>query len=195
MRSKQFAVCAIAGLLLGAMAHQARATFTINIFQNGSDVDAVGSGSFNLSALTLGGTDEFSQAAIDGASGVAELGTGGFDQYSGFTGPSSFGSPDIIGLSSAAAGPYAGVNDHPRELELPTGYTSGTFFSDSATYSNQTLATLDLTPGVYDYTWGSGPTADSLVVDIGAAPVPEPVSASLVAVGGLLMLRRRRVSR
>jgi hypothetical protein len=195
MRSKQFAVCAIAGLLLGAMAHQARAAFTINIFQNGSDVDAVGNGSFNLSALTLNQADVPSQPAdsVFGAHGFADLGTGPLDEYIGITGPSSFGTGGSED-ASAVAGPFTGIFGEIGEVDVPNGYTSGTFVSDSATYSNQTLATLSLTPGLYTYTWGSGPTADTLVVDIGTA-VPEPASASLVAAGGLLILRRRRVSR
>jgi hypothetical protein len=48
-----------------------------------------------------------------------------------------------------------------------------------------------LTPGIYVYTWGSGPTADSLTINIGV--VPEPASAALIAAPvAIAALRRRR---
>ncbi len=41
-------------------------------------------------------------------------------------------------------------------ISVPTGYVSGTFLSDSATYSGTTLATLGVTPGTYVWKWGTG---------------------------------------
>ena len=41
-------------------------------------------------------------------------------------------------------------------LIVPRGYVSGTFLSDSATYSGKTFATLGVTPGTYVWTWGTG---------------------------------------
>ena len=43
-----------------------------------------------------------------------------------------------------------------RFLIVPRGYVSGTFLSNSATYSGKTLATLGVTPGTYVWTWGTG---------------------------------------
>ena len=43
-----------------------------------------------------------------------------------------------------------------RVLIVPRGYVSGTFLSNSATWSGKTFATLGVTPGTYVWTWGTG---------------------------------------
>jgi hypothetical protein len=76
-------------------------------------------------------------------------------------------------------------------LELPTAYRSGAAPSDTDTYVGRTFATLAFTPGTYTYTFGSGPTADSIVVT--SAGVPEPATLGLlVAVAGVGILGRRQ---
>jgi hypothetical protein len=52
------------------------------------------------------------------------------------------------------------------QLILPQGYVSGTALSGTATWANQTLASLGLTPGQYVYTWGANATADSLTINL-----------------------------
>ena len=65
--------------------------------------------------------------------------------------------------------------------------------SDTATWNNTTLTGLGFTVGTYTYNWGSGPTADSIALNIGATPTPEPGSQYLVAMGGIgLAFYRRR---
>ena len=74
---------------------------------------------------------------------------------------------------------------------VPFGYVSGSALSDTDTYFGYTFAEAGLTPGTYNYTWGSGPTADSLTINIGT-PVPEPAAAATLAVPATLALLRRR---
>jgi hypothetical protein len=52
------------------------------------------------------------------------------------------------------------------EILLPSGYTSGDPISSTQTFSGQTFTSLGLTPGTYDYTWGSGINEDSFEVVI-----------------------------
>ena len=53
---------------------------------------------------------------------------------------------------------------------MPIGYVSGSALSDTgATWDNQTFRSLDVTPGTYKWTWGSGANADSFTLNIGAA--------------------------
>ena len=59
-------------------------------------------------------------------------------------------------------------------LIVPRGYVSGTFLSNSATYSGKTLATLGVTPGTYVWTWGSGANQNFTL----QIPVPPPNWAS-----------------
>lgn len=71
-------------------------------------------------------------------------------------------------------------------LIVPTGYVSGSPLLGSATFANQPFNTLGVTPGIHEWTWGSGPNADSMSVVI-----PEPATLALLG-PGLLAARRRR---
>jgi hypothetical protein len=87
----------------------------------------------------------------------------------------------------------AGKSGSNTPSQLPSGYVSGTELSDQTTFSNQTFATLDVTPGTYTYTWGSGATADSLTL-VAGSPVPEPSTwaALLCSLGILGVVQRFR---
>jgi hypothetical protein len=98
--------------------------------------------------------------------------------------------------ASTDTGDFVGIGGSLGHLHVPAGYISGTPLSDSATFDDQTLSSLGVTPGTYTYTWGSGPTADSLTL---VAGVPEPSGLMLLALPlGLVMLlaaRPRRAAR
>ena len=92
-----------------------------------------------------------------------------------------------------------GVDAGEGNLVVPNNYVSGSSLSGTSTYSGQTLAGLGLTPGTHRWTWGSGANADFLEVDIPGAPVPEPSSLILAAmgigvVGCCIAIRRRRTA-
>ena len=57
------------------------------------------------------------------------------------------------------------------DVSVPTGYVSGTALSDSATYSNTTLATLGVTPGTYVWTWGTSAN-QNFTLEIPSFPPP-----------------------
>jgi hypothetical protein len=80
-----------------------------------------------------------------------------------------------------------GVSGTESVLAVPDGYVSGTDFSSSSTFDGLTLAELGVTPCVYTYSWGSGPDADSLTVNIG---VPEPSTLDLAGIAALASLGR-----
>src|SRR5205085_6383331 len=61
-------------------------------------------------------------------------------------------------------------------LIVPTGYVSGTALSDTATYSGRTFATLNVRPGTYVWTWGTGAN-QNFTLQIGFVsppPIPTP---------------------
>ena len=77
-------------------------------------------------------------------------------------------------------------------LEVPSGYVSGVTLSNTTTWDNTTISGMGLTPGTYSWTWGSGATADSYVMQI---PTPEPATLTLLGTAllglGVVYLRRR----
>ena len=131
---------------------------------------ATGTGTLDTSALTSDGT-------LGGASGVdpsfAEILVGSailpsttpLDLYTGFTGPRQWGS-GITTFASSSTGMSIGINQAFGIIGVPEGYVSGTSLAGMATWTGQSYTSLGLNSGTYTYTWGSGPTADFLTVDV-----------------------------
>lgn len=177
----------------------AQAAYTVTLNQVGADVVMTGSGSLNLGASGAlspaaqpTGVAPTTAALVVGASGVADI-------YAiTVTGPTSFG-PGGTTLASGA-GPIAGITGTGGLLAVPPGYISGSpVGASSATFTGQTLAGLGATPGTYVWTWGSGPTADSFTLIVGAATNIPTLSewgtiflAALLGMLGFATLRRRR---
>jgi hypothetical protein len=68
--------------------------------------------------------------------------------------------------------------------------------ADTSIWNNQTFDSLGVTPGTYEWTWGTGMN-QNFTLQIGpAAAVPEPSSVLLLA-GALvgLVMRHRRMRR
>ena len=155
--------------------------FNVSITQVGPNVVWSGSGSFNLTDLTLIGTTTITSGFqsnnaiwIAGATSNAPGATG--QQYGGasLTYPTTFstgGLATILGIG--AAGSMFGVltgGASGRTIVVPNGYVSGTTISGSTTYSNTTIGStgLGLSGGTYRWSWGSGANASSLVMTIGS---------------------------
>jgi hypothetical protein len=110
------------------------------------------------------------------------------EDYTGFSGPMSFGSGGGKNADSGSADLVGIFAPQTDELVLPDGYVSGSALSDNAAYDSQTFNSLGVTPGTYEWTWGSGAHADSFTLD---AVVPAPLIGRglpvLLAVSGLLV--------
>ena len=158
-----------------------RADVVVYIYQSGSNVVSSYSGTIDLTGLTADGNDGVTPAYIWGATATEVFGptVGGEPVYSGITGPADFGDGAVMDATSSTGDTfgYAG-GDHL--LLLPTGYVSGSFISGTDTWDDTTLAGLGLTPGTYNYTWGTG-TDGSFAFNVGSAPVPEPSSVILLS--------------
>jgi hypothetical protein len=173
----------------------AQAGYIVTLTQLGPNVVATGIGTINTTGLSFGGNTDAVIGEIipnegDIVTGPAQL--EGFASFTGINGPASFGNGGLT-IASSGSGDIVGIVE-TSVLALPENYVSGSPLSDSSTYDNQNFASLDVTPGVYVWTWGSGATADSFTLDIGAAPaVAEPASLTLlgVALAGLGVARRR----
>jgi len=177
----------------GLSAPPAQAGFLVTLQEVGSNVVATGSGTLDVTDLSLTfNSPVFSSAAINPSFGVIGPGPTTLteeDEYTGVAGPARFGTggPGAVSASSGS-GNHVAIIGAAGELEVPHPAVSGTLI-DSATWDNATFASLGVTPGTYEWTWGSGAHADSFTLQIGPAAVPEPSSLLLLALPlGLFML-------
>jgi hypothetical protein len=134
------------------------------------------SGSGTLNTTSLGLTQPYfrSSGVIPQASqfGCGLAGPGPFNSIV-FTGgtitePANFGTGSQT-LGSSGTGDFFGIGFaiSGRRLFVPSGYVSGSFISGSTTFNSATLSTLGATPGTYTWSWGSGPTASSIILQVG----------------------------
>src|SRR5262245_59220650 len=171
--------------------------FTVTLEQMGANVVATGSGAFNLTGLTFRGSSFEAFRAIRANPAFIGTGTlGGFlDGYTGFTGPTSFGSGGFAsGPNTSSGDPVVlDVSNLGGVILVPQGYLSGTTLSDSMTFNNATFASLGVTPGTYVWSWGTGLRNQNFTLIIGGAGVPDGGSTGSLlgcALLGLAALRR-----
>jgi hypothetical protein len=170
----------------------AHAAYIINVSEVDPNVVTTGSGSINTTALTFAGNSSTS-ANVNPSSASLSVGattTSSITNYTGASGPANFGAGDEYAIAGGS-GSLVGIIGKFSVVTVPQGYVSGTDLGTSTTtYANQSFSGLGINPGTYTYTWGTGPTADSLTVQVG--PTPEPASLSLLAPTSLALLRRRQ---
>jgi hypothetical protein len=175
-----------AAMLLGLSALPASAGYVVDLTEQGGNVVATGSGSFDLTGLTFDTT--FPSASADLIPNLGFVNTGASDNvdgYSGFTGPTSFGSGGVT-FASTSTGESAeiiGTATAPLGIALlfvPQGYVSNTTLSNTATYNGATFASLGATPGVYEWSWGNGANQNFTLV---IGEVPEPSSWLMLMLG------------
>jgi hypothetical protein len=152
----------------------APAGFTATVSQVGPNVVWSGSGSFNLTNLTLnqnipgvsaGYNAQNAQFIIGPSSNVSTYSGSSFTVH-----PSSFGGIGSAAVSSTSGSVFGIVQTGgitaPRDVLVPQGYVSGTVISGSATFNGTTIAGMGLTSGTYVWGWGSGAGAGSLTLII-----------------------------
>jgi hypothetical protein len=145
----------------------ASGNFNVSISQVGNDVVWNGSGSFNLAALTSGGTQTIGGGyqATQAVWAIGPIVT--VDTYSGtITYPSTFGGGGVGVTSNTGSTFGILLGGSGRLLYVPSGYVSNTVINGSSTYANQTIAGMGLTPGTYTWSWGTGGNTSTLVMTI-----------------------------
>ena len=177
---------------------ESHAATVITIRQIGSSVQAVATGSLDLTGLANTSTQN-PGARVRGAGPGANVVIGFVadtpaDGYTSISGPSvigSLGNPHIT-ADIGSGGPF-GINMSNDRLLVPQGFTGGAV-SANATWSNNSIEGLGLFPGTYVYTW----PGDSLTIQI-ERPAPIPTLnewamiflASLMAMFAFGRLRRK----
>src|SRR5690348_249636 len=145
-------VAFVAAALLAPAAANA-SPYVIKLTQQGNNVVAIGSGSFDVTGLTNEGPT--TSGPIGMQPDIAAIGTGStpatIDSYSGtITGPASFGSGGGTDASSGSGDFVEIFADNAPGLFfwVPSGYISGNALSSSATWDNATFASLGVMPGI-----------------------------------------------
>lgn len=163
-------------IICGLSFRTARAGYIVTLQRVGPDVVATGAGALDPSGLSFLG-NPFDGSEIWPSSGILITGpmspSGPADAYFGIKGPTSFGSGSLTFPSSGSGdlvGIWAAIGQ--RQLILPNGYVAGTALSDSATYSGQTFASLGVTVGIHEWTWGTGMN-QNFTLQVGPAGVPD----------------------
>lgn len=176
--------------------------YVVKLVQQGNNVVAIGSGSFDLTGLTL--NSSFSTLGdVPGLfASQADVSLGPVsaytvqDAYTGITGPMNFGLGGAA-YADSGSGDVVEITGNPgywgvAAFFVPGGYLSGTALNSGAIWLNANLASLGVTPGTYTWTWGTGAEQSFTLV----TSVPEPATLGMFGLGMLLIcgfvtLRRR----
>ena len=112
------------------------------------------------------------------------------DLYSGLSGPTGFGSYKGDYNAISGSGNSVGIAVFQSiQLVVPQGYVSETPLSSSATYPAN-YSVLGLTPGTFEWTWGTGADQNfTLVIDA----VPEPSVLLLICLATVLAFAAKRL--
>ena len=141
-------------------------SFAVSFTQSGPDVVLSYSGALDLTGLVYvqDTTSGSGGVGVTSASfGIGPTGSINISLYTGatFSHPANFG-PGGGGPGGAASGTgsYFGVFTGVLpvySLVVPTGYVSGTNISGTTTLPSSSFASLGMTIGTYNYSWGAGP--------------------------------------
>jgi len=158
--------------------------FNVTVSQVGPDVVWSGSGSFNLSALSLNSSGTL-QSGFSALPAIWAIGpSASIQRYGGasLTGYSTTFGNNLVVPTPISSGSTFGVVSggvSSRQIVVPSGYVSNTVISGTATYGGTTIESMGLTPGTYTWSWGSGANSSSIVMVIESSSVtPTPTSTS-----------------
>jgi hypothetical protein len=195
-----FAISAVASLEVPA-----NAAVVVTASEVGKDVVFTGGGSLNISDLVASLSSFFIDGYVNSGLGIYQ-GAGAGGDFSTpatiytnvtFVGPTSFGAGGEF-IADSVFGDFGGIRgrDFPGVL-VSDSYISGEPLSGTSIFSNQTFASMGLTPGSYIWTWGTT-NADSYQLNIGAVsnpvpavPSPLPFFGAAAAFGYSRKLRKR----
>jgi hypothetical protein len=177
-------VTALIGTALSVAPARAQdSSFVVTLLQEGPNVVANGSGTINSTDLHFIASSNreavifpFFADIFTGPSSSTLTG-----EYASVTGPRSFGVGSFT-FASSGSGDTVGIFDGSR-IFLPTDYVSDSPLMSTSTWDNATFSSLGVTPGTYEWKWGSGDDTGTFTLKAGAAAVPEPATLGLLVLG------------
>lgn len=198
MKSSGFAFAAAVASMVSTMGviapSGAEAAVVVNIQEVGGNVVATTGGTLNLKGLEETGVGGV-LAGFNPGFGVFSAAAGQVMNFTGLTGPTSFGasSPVFLWADTYTGTPFRVVGA-TGVMSVSSVYVSGAPLAAVTTFVGQTFSSLGLTAGVYSYAVPS----DTITLNIGGMPaaVPEPATWAMMLFGlgaAGYSLRRRRV--
>ena len=176
-------------LLFAASIASIQAAVVFNIWQSGSDVLSTGTGSINTAGISKIGTTTFDPNVGPADRSVIVGGQASLDVYSRSFNFAPFGNGSRTFANTGTGNTFGFIGNN---IYVPRNYVSDSQLAGTATYNSNTIASLGMTPGTYTLTWGSGANADSAQLIVGTAPIPEPSSLGLLALGAFGLVARRK---
>lgn len=181
------------------------AGLVITFEESGSNVTATLSGSFatlptptSTSPANLGNWTRPSSPYFDIHPGSGIVRYPNMNVYP-FSAPNSFpayGTGTTLLTADASTTTTAPIMFNGSNFFLEQAYVTGISFNGVSTWNNQSLTSMGLTPGSYSGTLLN--SSETVTVNVGAQPVPEPASyVATLGVGAAcwIAVRRRRRSR
>lgn len=187
-------------LLLGATVAANASPYVVTLQDAGSNVIATGSGSIDLTGLSLeDGTSRANHSYVSPTQAIISTGGCCYITYETehFTGPTSFGTGGATFANQQSGSPVGIYVPSASELVVYALYPyGGGSISSSATWNNTTIASLGITPGTYTWSWGSG-ADQSFTLDVATTPLPASLPLFAAGLGGLGLLgwtRKRKAA-
>jgi hypothetical protein len=201
-RKRYLGLLLLAAAVLVLTSVQAKATVVIHVSETSGGVFLEGSGTLDLSALTLSSlpVSAFAPWVNAGSgSGAIRVGATGENLTDGYSGSINAGGPfgtgGPFGPNSAPfqSGDNVGTGDmfgpYTGRILVPDGYTFGAPLAGTGTFPGETYASMGITPETYVWSWGTGTTFDSITVVIA---IPEPTTSTLALAATFFFVGRRR---
>ena len=170
-------------IMCGLSVRPAQAGYIVTLQQVGSDVVATGSGTLDTTGLAINIEPPFAPGLMQPDAGAITTGPTGFasdSQRAGnlVSGPASFGSGGQT-LASSGSGDTVGfaVGQPLFTLIVPQNCMFSSScgpLSDSSTYAGATFASLGITPGTYEWRWGTGSDQNFTIRAGSTGPTPTP---------------------
>jgi hypothetical protein len=191
---RRLAITTLVTIASAGAAVTTQAAYIATATETGGNVVIEGSGSIDLQAWTI---EQANGNSVAGVRPNAWLLLGGtnLDNYdsASLSGPTTIGPGTLSRIADSTVGPYVGIGWQASYVRVPAGYVSGDALTTSSMeFTGETFSTLGITPGTYEWTWGSGASEDSFTLNVGAVPVPAAVWLFGSGLLGLVGVARRK---
>jgi len=185
MKTRALTICVIAGVV-AVLGQLAAADMVVKISDTTGGLKLAWTGSIDTSALTSIGPFNNAGGIMTSGPVIFSYSTGGdgeWFQSAGLSGP-PIGTVTYQVLPNTLSGDFFAM--HVNSFVMPTDYVSGDYIAGSVEFMGASIGSLGITPGPHVHTISNSPSTITFSV------IPEPATVTLLTLGGLAMLRRRR---